>query len=104
MSTPEGKVKAKISALLKKYAPGVYYEMPVPGGFGKSGLDYTGCYLGRFFAVEAKAPGKKPTGRQEVTIAAIRHAHGMVFVIDGPEGLAELERWLKDPKKNELLP
>lgn len=90
--TPEGKVKEKISALLKKH--GCYYEMPVPTGFGKSGLDYTGCSKGRFFAVEAKAPGKKPTPRQELTIQSILKAGGAVFVVDG--GLSELEEWLKE--------
>ena len=91
MSTPEGKVKGKVTELLKKY-PGLYYEMPVPGGYGKSGLDYFGCYKGKFFSVETKAPGKKPTDRQQLTIAAITRAGGAVFVIDGD--LSKLKEWL----------
>jgi hypothetical protein len=51
-----------------------------------------GHHRGRFFGVEAKAPGKKPTGFQALQIAAIRAAGGMVFVIDGD--LSELEAWL----------
>lgn len=93
-NTPEGKVKRKVSGLLKA-TPGVWYDMPVPSGFGGSTLDYIGCYLGRFFAVETKAPGKKPTPRQLQTIAAIERSGGKVFVIDGD--LSELEAWLKGP-------
>jgi hypothetical protein len=90
--TPEGKVKAKVSGLLKATA-GVWYTMPVPSGFGESTLDYLGSYYGRFFAVETKAPGKKPTSRQQNTIAAIERSGAKVFVIDGD--LTELENWLK---------
>ena len=91
MSTPEGKVKRKVTELLKKYSD-LYYEMPVPGGYGKSGLDYIGCYKGKFFSVETKAPGKKPTDRQQLTISAITRAGGAVFVIDGDT--TELKDWL----------
>ena len=72
--TPEGRVKKQVSAMLKKY--GAYYEMPVPGGFGKSGLDYLGCFMGKFFSIETKAPGKHPTPRQLLTIKAIEAAGG----------------------------
>lgn len=89
--TPEGRVKQKVSGLLKA-TPGVFYDMPVPSGYGGSTLDYIGCYLGRFFAVETKAPGKKPTARQKQIIAAIERAGGKTFVIDGD--LTELEDWL----------
>ena len=90
--TPEAKVKKQVSELLKKF--GVYYEMPVPSGFGKSGLDYFGCFHGKHFAIETKAPGKKPTPRQELTITQIQRAGGKVFVIDGD--CSELQRWLED--------
>ncbi len=92
MSTPEGAVKRKVSKLLKSYAPDLYYAMPVPGGFGKQGLDYEGCYRGKFFAIETKAPGKKPTERQELTMRQMRAAGAIVFVTDGP--LEEIEEWL----------
>jgi hypothetical protein len=89
--TPEGKVKRAVSALLKKY-PDLYYEMPVPGGYGKSGLDYFGCYRGKFFSIETKAPGNKPTARQDQTIKLIEAANGVVFVIDGDT--TALKNWL----------
>lgn len=90
--TPEGKVKKKISELLKKH--GAYYEMPVPTGFGKSGLDYIGCHEGRFFSIEAKAPGNRPTPRQELTIQTIRDAGGAAHWTDGD--LSEIEAWLNE--------
>lgn len=91
--TPEGKVKRKVSDLLKS-VPGVWYTMPVPSGYGESTLDYLGCYNGLFFAIETKAPKKKPTSRQQNTIDDIQRGGGKVFVIDG--NTMELEIWLKD--------
>jgi hypothetical protein len=67
MPTPEGRVKNKIKKLLNQH--GVYYDMPVPYGYGKSGLDFYGCHHGRFFG-------------------------GMVFVIDDDAGVTMLDAWL----------
>lgn len=91
--TPEGKVKAKVSRLLRD-TPGVYYHMPVPGGFGGTTLDYIGCHRGRFFAIETKKPGGKPTDRQKTIISQVIASGGAAFVIDGDT--TELEQWLKD--------
>jgi hypothetical protein len=91
--TPEGKIKRKVSMLLRA-TKCMYYEMPVPGGYGKTTLDYVGCHYGRYFAIETKAPGKKPTDRQNATMENMRRAGAKTFVIDGPEGIAELEAWL----------
>ena len=90
-STPEGKVKRTVSTLLKS-VPGLFYTMPVPSGFGESTLDYIGCYRGKYFAIETKAPGKKPTDRQNMVIDKMRKAGGKVFVIDGD--LTELKQWI----------
>lgn len=90
--TPEGKVKAKVSRLLSATA-GVYYHMPVPGGYGGTTLDYIGCLMGKFFAIETKKPGAKPTDRQKQIIASIDRAGGKTFVIDGDT--TELEEWIK---------
>lgn len=90
-TTPEGRVKKKVSELLKN-TPGCYYFMPVPGGFGMTTLDYIGCYRGRFFAIETKKPGGKPTARQNQIIGTMQVANAAVFVIDGD--LTELEIWL----------
>lgn len=92
-NTPEGKVKDQVKRALKclrdKGYP-VYYHMPVQNGMGKSTLDFVGCIAGKFFAIETKAPGKKPTERQLGTIAEMEKAGAAVFVYDGsnPEVLA----------------
>lgn len=67
--------------------------MPVPGGYGRSTLDYIGCHFGRAFAIEAKAPGKHPTSRQIGTIEDLEAAGAVVFVVDGQKGLDELSAW-----------
>ena len=86
MATPENAIKRKISHALSKLDC-EYHFMPVQNGMGAPGLDYFICAGGWWIAIEAKAPGKKPTPRQERTIEAIRAAHGLVFVVDGDESL-----------------
>lgn len=90
--TPEGKVKKCIKDTLKNF--GAYYHMPVQNGMGKPTLDFIGCCNGRFFAVEAKAAGKKLTERQKITRDEMHAAGAAVFVIDGPDSLTELLDWL----------
>lgn len=90
-TTPEGRVKRTVSNYLKSISD-LYYFMPVQGGMGASTLDYLGCYRGRFFAIETKAPGKKPTDRQNMIIERIRETGGAVFVIDGD--ITELKQWI----------
>ena len=92
--TPEGKVKMAVNAVLARYGEDVYWYMPVPGGYGRSALDYLGWACGLGFAIETKRPKGKLTPRQEVTIEQMKRAGARVFVIDGPDGLGELERWL----------
>lgn len=92
--TPEGKIKRAISAVLKSYAPQVYYYMSVPTGYGRSTLDYVGFACGLGFAIEAKAPGEKPTARQRAVIEEIEAAGAPVFVIHNHAELAILEAWL----------
>ena len=92
--TPEGKVKEKVKKLLDPRRPQLYYDMPVPSGYGKSTLDFIGCYYGRFFAVETKRSGKELTSRQEGTRDDMRAAGGVVFEIIGDSGLDALAAWL----------
>jgi hypothetical protein len=91
--TPEGRVKDKVKKVLNAY-PDLYQHWPVQNGMGKPCLDAHCCYLGMYFSIETKAPGKKPTKRQEDTIAEIRAAGGKVFIIDGPDSLHPLKEWL----------
>jgi hypothetical protein len=79
--TPEGKIKNEIKKQLKRY-PAVYYFMPVQAGYGAKTLDFLLCVDKYFVAIEAKAPGKKPTPLQEATMREIQNAGGVVFVID----------------------
>jgi Holliday junction resolvase len=79
--TPEAKVKAKVVAQLKEL--GAYYFYPVTGGFGSSGVpDIVGCYKGRFFGIECKANGNKPTELQRMNLAKIERNGGTALVID----------------------
>jgi len=95
--TPEGRVKKLISDYLRR-VDGLWYNMPVPGGYGVSTLDYLGCYCGKFFAIEAKAtPRQKPTDRQLATIEDIEHAGGKCFVINN-DGLSEFKAWIEEVK------
>ena len=92
MTTPEGKIKDKVKQLLKSHK--IYWFCPVQYGLGASGLDFFCCHKGFFFVVETKAPGKKATKRQEYVMGRVRDAGGECFVIDGPESMKELEKWI----------
>lgn len=95
MTTPEARTKNKLRLLLSRY-DGLYAFWPVPMGYGATTLDVLGCYRGRFFSVESKADGKKPTLRQQVVIEQIEYAMGKTFVIIGVHSpvFDELAQWL----------
>jgi len=111
--TPEGITKRLIYALLAKYdiqsaakagtfeqADGYWYPA-VQGAMSIGGIpDVVGHYLGRFFAIEAKALGKKPSGLQALQINAIRSSGGAVFVVDRPASLSVFEDWLEEVKSD----
>lgn len=114
MTTKEGEVKDDIKKLLELYkiypaskagafpadVQGWYY-MPVPSALGVSGIpDFIGHYRGEFFGIEAKAPGKLPTGFQALQVGTITMSGGRCFVVDGD--LQEVEAWLKDELFNKL--
>lgn len=90
--TPEGKVKAKVRKMLTE--AGVYYAMPVTGGFGNSGVpDFLICAQGVFAAIECKANGGKPTALQRKHMDEIEKAGGFAVVID-EKNLDTLKEWL----------
>ena len=77
--TPEAKVKAKITKVLRE--EGVYYFFPTTGGFGRSGVpDIVCCVGGAFLGIECKAGKNKPTALQVREIEAIRRAGGVAIV------------------------
>lgn len=79
--TPEGRVKSRVKALLKKY--NVYYFMPVQTGMGSRTLDFLCCVGGNFFAIETKKEGADLTPVQKVIKREIEDTGGDVFVIAG---------------------
>jgi len=97
MTTPEARVKSTLRKLLEDY-DGLYTYWPVPFGYGRTTLDVLGCYRGRFFTVETKAAGKKPTLRQMGELENIALAMGKTFIISGADSpvLDDLRCWLDD--------
>lgn len=92
----ESVVKDRVKKVLDKYKRvhfKLWYDMPVPSGYGKSQLDFTGIFFGRAFAIETKRPGKKLSSRQEVIARDIKVAGGKVFVID--DEADELQAWFE---------
>lgn len=79
--TPEGKVKKKVAAFLKK--EDVWFFFPQSGGYGMSGVpDIICCAYGRFIAIECKADRTKvPTPLQEKAMKDITEHTGIVFLI-----------------------
>lgn len=79
--TPERKIKKLVSKTLT--ALGAYYFYPVTSGYGTSGVpDIVGCYRGRFFGIECKANGNKPTVLQQINLDKIAATGGIALVID----------------------
>jgi len=77
-----------------------YFRMPVPGGYGKSGLDYEGCIEGYFFAIETKSPDDDAdlTPRQRMMAKDIIAAGGKVFIVSCGAGLQAFRRWVNQCK------
>lgn len=95
--TPEKKVKNKVVAMLKD--AGVYYFYPVMGGYGSSGVpDIVGCCNGKFFAVECKSGGNKPTALQLKNMAQIKECGGFAIVVN-EQNLDSVEALLKTLKE-----
>ena len=94
MATPESKTKARLKKLLSEYD--VYYEMPVPGGYGKSSLDFVCCVMGFYIQIETKAGKKDMTPRQKSIARQVEKAGGRAFLYnDDPKTHEELETWLR---------
>lgn len=102
--TPEGKVKAKITAFLKSKAPYVWYFMPQGTVMGRAGIpDYVGCCDGRLFGIEAKAGNGKQTVLQQHEAARIREAGGEYFLINEQNMDEEFARFEKMFPYNALI-
>jgi len=91
--TPEGKVKDKVVAILKK--EGIYYFFPATHGMGRSGVpDIICCVAGRFMAIECKAGKNKATPLQIQEIERIRNAGGAAAIVN-EESLDNVPEWIR---------
>lgn len=103
--TPEGRVKSLIKECLASNgivnakdagSEGTFvgwYCMPTPRGV-KGIPDIMGHFHGSFFSIEAKAPGKEPSGFQLLQNDTIKQTGGANFIIDGEHSLNTFKRWL----------
>lgn len=81
MTTPEKKVKQRLTKELKRI--GAYWFYPATGGYGRSGVpDIVGCYRGVFFGFECKAGKNKATALQLQNINQINDAGGFSIVVN----------------------
>lgn len=93
MTTPESKVKKKVTTLLKSL--GAYYFYPVTGGYGRSGVpDIVCCLHGNFIGIECKAGDNKATALQLKNLEEIQAAGGFAFIIN-EDNFDALERVLR---------
>ena len=97
--TPEGRVKAKVKKILDGL--GAYHFPAATHGYGRSGVpDFVGCYKGKFFAIECKANGNKPTALQEKNLAEIR-ANGGTSLVVNEENVDEVCRYFEQGGEDE---
>ena len=90
--TPEGKVKEKVKAILKRR--GVWYCMPRGTTYGKAGVpDFLCCYEGRFLAIETKAGDGKATPLQLNALRGIINSAGCALVVR-ETNIEDVERML----------
>lgn len=91
MPTPEGAVKQRVRAWLKRN--GAWFYCPVSNGMGVHGIpDFVCCINGRFVGIECKAPGKRnnTSALQDAQLAAITAVGGLAVVVDDVDQLNNL--------------
>lgn len=105
-TTPEGKVKAKIDAILKPYKTSgrLWYTKTAGSMFGKNGVPDYVCNLrdesaiidpgSYFFTIEAKAGKGEPSDLQIAQMKDIERSGGTALVIN-EKNLDVLEAWLR---------
>lgn len=110
--TPEGEVKDMIKqrlALLGAHPAGSkewetgkatsWYYMPVQNGMGVSSIpDFIGCLEGRFWSIEAKAPGKEPTPNQAQRLREISQSGGRAWVVTCEDDMLPVCSWFRSPR------
>ena len=97
-STPEGKVKEKVKAILKRR--GVWYCMPRGQTYGRAGIpDFLCCHKGRFIAIETKAGRGKATPLQLRELRDIFQNHQGIALIVREDGMPQLNAALDFAEK-----
>jgi hypothetical protein len=91
MRTPERILKDEVREYLKSI--GAYFFMPVQTGYGATTLDFLVCVGGEFIGLETKAPGKKPSPRQEMVMRQMEAAGGKTFWSDDFDSI---KAWFED--------
>jgi len=93
--TPEGKVKKKLTDMLKR--EGIWYFFPANNGFGRAGIPDVICIAdGTFVGIECKADAsKQPTALQILCGKEIRGAGGYWFLVYDDISLGVVEAWLR---------
>lgn len=101
MMTPEGKVKLEIRKLLKQLK--CWTSWPTTTGFSTSGdPDVIFLYRGKFFGIEAKAPGRRRernrgcSSLQTLRMTEIEASGGRCFVVDSKEEIDLVFREVQD--------
>jgi hypothetical protein len=95
--TPEGKVKRKVVAVLKKHE--VWYFFPANNGFGKSGIpDIIAIVDGHFVGIEVKSATGKPTELQKICGKQIEEAGGTWLVVSNDVTLEVLDAVIENRK------
>lgn len=92
----ESRVKDVCKKLLKEF--GAYYFMPAMNAYGRSGVpDIVGCYKGRFFSIECKAPSRanNVSELQKLEMEKIRVSGGMAFVATNDMTVELVKLWLE---------
>lgn len=95
--TPEGKVKKRVTEVLKKHK--VWYFSPANNGFGKSGIpDIIAIVDGHFLGVEVKSATGKPTELQKICGKQIEDAGGTWLLVSDDATLEVLDAVLQNRK------
>jgi len=88
----ESMITAQIKAYLSS-VPNLFFWKTHGGLYGTAGMpDLIICYKGKFIALECKAPGRKPTLVQKLTINKINRAGGLAVVVHSLEEAKEILR------------
>jgi len=94
-STPEGKIKKKLTDMLKKHS--VWYFLPASNGMGRAGIpDVIAIVHGIFVGIECKADEtKEPTALQMDCAKRIRAAGGYWFLVCDESTTTQVEQWIQ---------